>query len=313
MILTHQMVSKQILEMSFSDIKKIIKRQRLKFNKQQIIFYLMCLVEQQDRVVFYKTIYKEKIKNGLITIDYEGFLENLKLFSPLFKSLFLRFNQNLGIKPSQLFNMSDTSLLPTKEEKSITYQDKDKNMVTVRKTKKKVSVFDNKTKINSKKEIEVKDMVCGYKALVFCNRKKQITFAQLLNINVSDMNILKNPLFYLSKGLCQGFLAVDRGMSCMEMRKRFDSINSNPQFDYMRSIYHKTKLLSPYHYKQKDKNLSSKEWKLYTKRWGIETVFQSMKNILGETKLNLKGARNYNLIEAKYFIAIIKHNLSTIF
>lgn len=290
--------------MSVSEIKVSLGKQRLRFSKKQIVFYLMLMVNHQHHKKTFKSLYFKALKKNKINISYQAFMKNIGGLCPLFKLLFKSFNKTYNIKSSQLFNIVDTSLISIKQSKSIQQKDFDQNKVTVRKEKKR------NVHTNHKHTNQVKVYICGYKALVFLNRRKQITHAEILNINSSDQNVLKQPLAYMARGLIQGFLLADRGFNNKEVRKRLQSIAEDENLQQLP----KTKLISPFHYKeqQKDLKLNKKQKRLYKRRWNIETVFQKLKDQYQEYKLDLTGCRNYALQEAKYYISLIQYNLSTI-
>jgi len=49
-------------------------------------------------------------------LTYQALMKNIQLFSKLFKFLFHEINETLGIKPSQLLNMVDTTLIEEKNQ-----------------------------------------------------------------------------------------------------------------------------------------------------------------------------------------------------
>ena len=137
------------------------------------------------------------------------------------------------------------------------------------------------------------------------NRRRQIYHAELLNINESDQNYLKNP--HKLTGKLKGILLADRGFSNKLVRDRLNR-NKNNIFNYNKPI---CRLISPYHVKQKIK-LTKKESKLYKRRWLIETLFKLLKDNYSENKLNLTGKYTNKLKQAKFYSTIIVHNLSTV-
>ena len=137
------------------------------------------------------------------------------------------------------------------------------------------------------------------------NRRRQIYHAELLNINESDQNYLKDP--HRLTGKLKGILLADRGFSNKLVRDRLNR-NKNNIFNYNKPI---CRLISPYHVKQKIK-LTKKESKLYKRRWLIETLFKLLKDNYSENKLNLTGKYTNKLKQAKFYSTIIVHNLSTV-
>ena len=103
-------------------------------------------------------------------------MKNILLFAKLFKFLFHEINKFLSINPSKLLNMVDTTLIEEKKFNFIHQKDWDSGRVTTRTNKK------SKDKMYT----------CGSKGLIFINRFGQIYSANLLNINHSDQNILKD-------------------------------------------------------------------------------------------------------------------------
>lgn len=270
-IITLPFIQEQLKFVKKQQIKAIIQRQRLKFSYQDISFYVWCIFMHQNQQIHFKTIYVMFHLN----ITYQAFMHNLSIISPLVKFLFFKINNQFKIKPSSLYNIVDSSLIPTKNSEFINHKDYDFNMVTAR----------------TKNKLKVK--TCGYKLLVFLNRFNQIYHAELLNINYSDQNILKSSALYIGK--LRGFLLADRGFGNKLTEKRINNTGV-------------CKLLTPRHYKSKIK-LTEKEKKLYNKRWKIETLFQRLKNQYDNFKLNLRGAKNKRIIEAKLFISLITYNL----
>ncbi len=106
-----------------------------------------------------------------IKVDYSVFMKNVKLFSKI-----------LDIKTSKLLNMVDTTLIPGKLTRNITKKDLGLNRVT-----------------------------CSSKCLFFVNRRSQIYHAELLNINFSDANVLKDSAKY--KQQIKGISLADQGFN----------------------------------------------------------------------------------------------------
>ena len=278
-----------INNLSKKELKSILGRERLKFSNKEIIYYLRLIYEHNvDNKTFSSLFLKYKPH-----IKYSCFMSNIALFSKLFKHLFNSINESLKIIPSKLFNIVDTTLIEEKRSKYITKKDWDLSRVTTR------------TKDT------VKDYTCGSKGLIFINRFRQIYSAKLMNINYSDQNILKDYTNYLSS--LKGFLLADRGFSNKAVRERLKLISDK---DSIENMFKKPeqiincKLISPYHYKE-DKKLTTKEWKLYKRRWKIETIFQKIKHNYSETKLNLTGKYSKTLKTAKFYATLIAFNLST--
>ena len=269
-ILTQKKLFARLQKISNQQIKFLLRRQRLKFNRQELSFYVYMIFRHQLEMQAFKRLYRKH----RLDISYQAFQKNINTVAPLVKFLFYKENKRRLIKPSNLCNIVDTTLLPSKLPESIRQQDYDNKKVTIR----------------SKNNMNVH--ICGYKALVFINRHGLIYHARLMNINYSDQNILKDTADYLPQ--LRGVLLADRGFSNKAVRKRIHELTS-------------CKLISPPHHKSKDE-LKPKEKKLYKRRWRIETVFQKMKNEFGSAKLNIKGARAHNIVEAKLFATFTTHN-----
>jgi hypothetical protein len=280
---------KMIFSLKQHEIKSIIGRERLKFTYDEVVSYVQIIFEHSCYQLSFKYFYKKYD----IKIKYSVFMKNIQLFSHLFKFLFHKMNETLGIKPSQLLNMVDTTLIEEKNADFIQAKDWNLHRVTTR-NKKDIK----KENLNSKKT-----RICGSKGLVFLNRQGQIYSAHLMNINHSDQNILKNHSFYLKE--LKGILLADRGFNNKAVRERLNSFITS----VFRTNEPVCRLISPYHYKEKT-TLTDKEKKLYKRRWKIETVFQNIKNSYSHHKLNLKGKYTNHIKEAKFYSAFISFNLS---
>ncbi len=282
-IITQKLIQQTLFHIKTKEIKQIIGRQRLKFNRYEISLYLFCIFKHSLKQKSFKSIYK-KLK---LKLSYQAFMQNIALFSCLFKRLFYIFNKINHIKASSLLNIIDSTIIPEKQVKFINQKDWDCNKVTTR--------IINKDKVR----------VCGSKGFIIMNRKQQIYHAELLNINESDQNYLKDPHKLTDK--LKGILLADRGFSNKLVRERL-SHDKNNIFNYDKTI---CRLVSPYHVKQKLK-LTKKESKIYKRRWKIETLFKALKDNYSENKLNLTGKYTNKLKQAKFYSTIIIHNLSTV-
>ena len=282
-IITQKLIQQYLFYIKNKEIKQIIGRKRLKFNRIEISLYLLYIFKHSIEQKSFKSIYK-RLK---LVISYQAFMQNIALFSSLFKRLFYIFNKINRIKASSLLNIIDSTIIPEKQAKFINQKDWNCNKVTAR--------IINKEKIRT----------CGSKGFILMNRKQQIYHAELVNINESDQNYLKNPHKLTDK--LKGILLADRGFSNKLVRERL-SHDKNNIFNYDNLI---CRLISPYHVKQKLK-LTKKESKLYKRRWKIETLFKILKDNYSENKLNLTGKYTNKLKQAKFYSTIIVHNLSTI-
>ena len=212
-------------------------------------------------------------------------MNNINLFSTLFKHLFYLFNKITNIKASKLLNMIDSTLIPEKDSNFINNKDWSSGRVTTRGLK------------------QDKTHICGSKGFFMINREGKIYHLERLNINYSDQNYLKNPYFLLNK--LKGIVLADRGFSNKAVRERLEH-NKTDIFNYDKPV---CRLISPYRVNQL-KKLTTKERKIYRKRWKIETMFQILKDSHSNIKLNLKGKYTSKLKEAKLFACAINYNLS---
>ena len=282
-IISQKLIKQALFYIKNKEIKQIIGRQRLKFNRQEISCYLLYIFNHSIEQKSFKSIYKKLNLN----VSYQGFMSNISLFSSLFKRLLYVFNKINHIQASNLLNIIDSTIIPEKHTKFINQNDWDSNRVT--------------TRIIKKEKIRT----CGSKGFFLMNRNKQIYHAEKLNINYSDQNYLKDP--HNLTGKLNGILLADKGFSNKLVRDRL-SHNKNDIFNHNQPI---CRLISPYHVKQKEK-LTKKEIKIYRRRWKIETLFKNLKDSYSENKLNLTGKYSNKLKEAKFYSTIIIHNLSTI-
>lgn len=278
-----------IYSLTNKEIKSILGRERLKFNRQQIIEYIQIIFEHTVKQSTFKKLHQQSLSK----INYSCFMNNISLFAKLFHYLFNNINKILGIFPSKLLNIVDTTLIEEKKNTFITQNDWISGRVTTR-----------INKINQQKIF-----TCGSKGLLFINRFKKIYYAKILDIKFSDQNILKDFSCYLSQ--LKGILLADRGFNNKAVRERISNIgNKNLIVNIFNTNQTKCRLISPPHYKEKIK-LIKKEQKLYKRRWKIETVFQKLKQNYSNNKLNLKGKYTKLLKKAKFYTALIIYNLST--
>ena len=236
-IITQKLIKRALFQIKNKEIKQIIGRQRLKFNRQEISCYLFYIFKHSLEQKFFKSIYKKLNLN----ISYQGFMNNIALFSSLFKRLFYIFNKINFIKASSLLNIIDSTIIPEKQAKFINQNDWNSNKVTTR--------VENKLKVRT----------CGSKGFFLINKRKQIYHSERLNINESDQNYLKNPHNLTDK--LKGILLADRGFSNKIVRERLGH-NKTAIFKYDKPI---CKLISPYKKNQKE-NLTNKERKIYNDR-----------------------------------------------
>lgn len=273
MILTQTMIEKQLRRLN---LKVVLGRQRLRLSLQELSFYCCAILEQVQTQTTFQSIHLRLQGEGATPVQYSTFMHHVQTCAKLLPILFNEVNQTLGIKPSSLYNIVDSTLIPEKEEKYITAQDWGKNRVT--------------TRVVQKNKIHI----CGSKGLVFLNRKHQVTQAQILPINTSDQNIFKDPLLYLRQ--LDGVLLADRGFNSALVRSRIQAVS-------------RCRFISPYLKKQKVQ-LTQKEQKFYKRRWAIETVFQKLKHVWSETQLNLRGKYSRTLKKAQFYSTLTLYNLA---
>lgn len=281
-MLSHSVIKKQINLMPKSTLKAIIGRERLCYLKEEIIFYLVCIMKHQKNMVSFLNIHKKANRRNLrfSLPEYSAFMNNINALSKLMHYLFLLNNRNYSIKKTQKYSIIDSTLIPEKEGKYITQKDFDTDKVAARRDDKGNKIY-----------------ICGSKGLFILNEKKQVIEAKRIPIVYSDQNILKDSALYQNK--IEGvFLLADKGFSSKLTRQRVEAFNC--------------KMISPYRKSQKDKDLTKEEWDLYRERWKIETFFQKLKGTYGNIKLNLKGKYSNNLKNAKFFATCLMYNLSTV-
>ena len=263
-----------VFSLNKSTLRHVLGKQRLRLSKDEITLYIHSIFKQNDLSIHFKCIYKKLYKRKLISIKYNTFMYHVQQCAKLFRLIFNKCNRLWCINKTRDFNIIDSTLLPTKDDSNIIKRDFLKNKVTVRKNK----------------------LTCGFKGLFLMNSKKQFYYASLLDINISDANILKDSAYY--EPLLAGKLLADRGFSNKTVRKRINDISG-------------VTLVSPYHYKivEKTKLFLEDEYKdLYKLRWWIETGFQYLKSKRGKYKLDLSGNFSKNILNAKFLISIIIYN-----
>src|ERR1700693_5007417 len=87
-----------INSLKIKELKSIIGRERLKFTYNEVISYVQIIFEHSlEQKTFKKIHSKYRIRT-----KYSCFMNNILLFSKLFKFLFNKINERLSIKPSKL-------------------------------------------------------------------------------------------------------------------------------------------------------------------------------------------------------------------
>ena len=272
MIITKKWIENQL---KFCEIKKIVGLQRNHLSLKlwtEYCFILFQQVEKQKTFINLHQKFKRRFK-----VEYSTFMHHLHQAAKLIQFLNLRFNKTNRIKPTRDYNIVDSTLIPTKNAESINGKDYVTGRVTLRPSK----IGKGNYKIS------------GFKGLVFLNSKKQIVSSRLLNINTSDHAILKDSAYWLHDFPEGSIVLADRGFSSKLSSQRVANLG--------------LKLLSPPHYKQAT-HLTQKEWKIYSRRWAIETTFQKMKYAYSECKLVLRGKTTQAIKTAQFYCAVINYN-----
>jgi len=282
-IISYNFYFKQINSFSFGQIKALLNRSRLKFSKATIAKYLyLCDFHQSHSLSLRELYQKEEVQQDM-SCCYSNFCRNLETVSKLMPAIFSRFNSQNNITKTSAYGIVDTTIIEKKKSSSIIKSDFTKNDVTSR--------FSNKHKSH-------KTYHCGYKVLGFLNENKLFYGVNLLNINFSDMNILKDSALYRDK--VEGIkILADRGIGHKLTKARLATFNST--------------LIFP---KRKSQQLNKDDWieekykKIYKHRWKIELGFKEIKNPYGLVKLNLTHKKlSEHTRKAKIFISFLKYNL----
>jgi len=270
MIITQKKFLAILQTLSIREIRHQLGRIRLKFTLQEIAFYLEQLHLHQAHRVTLKALWI-KSETGH---SYQSFCQNLDLCAKLSGLVFIQFNRTSRIEPSSLYNVIDTSLIPTKKPQHLSKKDFDQGKVTVR------------------QGLEGKLFVHGLKWLAVVNRQGLIVKSQTLGINTPDIDVTKNPYQY---GLPKGILLADKGFNSKEVRSRLQGCS--------------IRLISPFKSNQ-TQQLSDKERRLYARRWSIETVFQTLKHDYGAFKLGTSSRYTLQKQKAVLTLAALSYNLS---
>ena len=276
MIINQKFFNDYIKSVNFSELRTTLQLQRLRLDKPTISFYLFCMFlhtsEQKSFTYIHKNYFLIKYKT-----KYSTFMHNVNKLAKLAIHIFNYVKKLFNIKKTTIA-IVDTTLIEEKKQDFINRKNWKNHRVTTRKKK----------------------HICGSKGLIFLNDKKQVIYANLLSINYSDHNILKNSAYYqpyLSK-----YLLADRGFNNKIAKTRLKTFNC--------------KLISPNQVatvKKTGKYFESELYKkLYSRRWKIETLFQKIKHNYADFKLNLTGRYTLELKKAKFLLTIISYNLSTI-
>lgn len=286
-MIPHTWIQMQVFSMAICEIKQTLDRKRLRIDRNRLVDYLVALMEQQAQMRHFKAVHR----NNTCGVGYAGFMAGLELVAPLWVKLEAKFRKDRDVEFGDL-TLADSSLLPSKEETSITDQDWKNKRVTTR------SVSDGSGHTR-------KLRVCGEKLLAVMNGRGQLVYCKLLpTINSADDNVFKNPMSWATKGLRRGDLLVDRGFSNNEVRKGLAFLGQTlPGYSL--------RLVSPPRKSQKWV-LTDEDKTLYKKRWDIEESFRQLKDALGRFRLSMKGSRKPCIREARVAIATLAWNMENI-
>ena len=185
--------------------------------------------------------------------------------------------------------LADSSLLPSKEEASISSRDWTRKVVTLR----PVTTGSGQTR-------QVR--VCGEKLLAVMNACGQLVYCKLMpSINSADDNVFKHPMSWASRWLRCGVLLADRGFANNSVRKGLAFLGQTlPNYNL--------RLVSPPR-KSEKWTLNEVDRVLYKKRWDIEEAFRQLKENLGRFRLSMKGSRKSCIREARVAIATLAWNM----
>jgi hypothetical protein len=278
-MIPHAWIQQQVFSLPLAELKLALGRRRLRIDRNQIVSYLVALLEQQRLMRHFKSIHA---RTGC-DVGYAGFMKGLGMVAPLWRHLEgkYRAQHNIGFDCETLI---DSSLLPSKEEANITSKDWDQGRATVR----------SKPGGNAR--------ICGEKWLAALNGKRQLVVSELMrSINDADDHVLKNPMSWASRGLRHGNILADRGFANNAVRQGLAFLRKTlPGYT--------AQLISPPR-KCQTWTLTPQEIKLYRKRWDIEEAFRQLKDPLGRFRLTMKGSRRQAIRQARVAIATLAWNM----
>lgn len=274
-------IEKQVFSLSLAELKSCLGRKRLRIDRWRLLGYVLALMEQQARSRHYKAIHRD----GSVGVGYAAFMHGMAMAAPLWGLLLDRHQSQQGIVFDDL-TLADSSLLPSKDEGSISKKDWLAGRATVRPGVDK----------------QGKTRICGEKLMAVSNSRRQLVLSLLMtSINSADDHVFKQPYQWACRGLRKGFLLVDRGFSNRAMRSGFEVLRKTlPGF----AVH----IISPPRARQ-TWVLTPEEQQLYKKRWEIEEIFRQLKDPLGRFKLSMKGVRNRKIRAARVAIATLAWNM----
>ena len=272
MIISQEEILAILLTIPLSTIKMQMGRIRLKFTRQELAKLLFMLNEAQSRKVTFKHIWHKNKEDT----TYQNLCKNFDVVSKLMPLIFSKFNEMHKIKASRMYNVLDTTLIPTKRSQSITDKDFKAGDVTIRDVEK------------------IRHYISGLKLFALMNRERFIFKAAALNINTPDIDAVKNPFYY---SIPKGILLADKAFNSQMVRDRLKGYG--------------TRLISPFKANQKQQ-LTDKEKEFYKRRWEIESAFQKLKAEYGNFKLG--ASSRYTLIKQKaaLLLAALNYNAALI-
>ena len=272
MIISQEEILAILLTIPLSTIKMQMGRIRLKFTRQELAKLLFMLNEAQSRKVTFKHIWHKNKEDK----TYQNLCKNFDVVAKLMPLIFSKFNEMHKIKASRMYNVLDTTLIPTKRSQSITDKDFKVGDVTIRNVEK------------------IRHYISGLKLFALMNRERFIFKAAALNINTPDIDAVKNPFYY---SIPKGILLADKAFNSQMVRDRLKGYG--------------TRLISPFKANQKQQ-LTDKEKEFYKRRWEIESAFQKLKAEYGNFKLG--ASSRYTLIKQKaaLLLAALNYNAALI-
>jgi hypothetical protein len=276
-------IEKQVFSLGLPELKRLLGVKRLRFSRGMVVVYLQCLMSHHFEQLCFTEVHRDNAHR--LEVKYAAFMRHMTQVGRMGQWLFVQHQKETGIGFDRELNIIDASLLPVKEEKSITQKDWNQGRVTRR-----------------TKQGKIVD-ICGEKALLIIRKDNCIAHAELMaSINASEMNVLKHPMVLATMGLRSGDFLADKGFSCKITRQGFAALNQS-------SLNFNVNFIAPYHAKSKVQ-LTPKERHIYKSRWKIETLFGLVKHKRKRFRLCLAGVRSKALVKAKFFLSMLAWNWS---
>lgn len=274
-----------------SDLKQVLKKQRLKWSMDRYHYFLMqshrLFAEQKTCLALWEAHVLEWVEEKALT--YKGFWKAMKHVEPLWKHFFFKeASLKAQVKPGSLVIL-DTTLLSTKHEGSIRSKDHQAGNVTVRPLKRKKKAG----------EKPKKSYICGKKGFFMLLENGCIAHEELANINTYDGQWVAHPFWFVQKGYRQHVFLADAGFASREKRRRWKAANVSFKVE--------NQLIMPYSKKSKTQ-LTPEEWAVYKNRWKIETLFQKLKHERGDFRLSLRWRKTESHQQAQFYWACWRWN-----